>query len=904
MSSGVSSLAGSRTNITKSFYQQLRGTNTNGIDARFAGEATEHGRRPLLQRFSSSDNVDDFNPIPSQSEASEDGMASPLPNRNNDSTASPRTTAGGSRPTAWRDQEDEADNDVPGSLLVELHGPRPPIHADKRLDTSQPRNRGAAFNNPPRQGRTYADRPRHPVKALPKASPRANPMRLGTTNRTAIRDPRELALWRWANVTNLDVFMKDVYEYYLGSGFWCIICERVLHLVQSAFVAVFLTFLTQCIDYSLIHKSNALSEVVRSQCTKNLPWYWNLGLWLFVFYVIWKAVQFSVDTRRLLIMRDFFTHLLDIPEQDMQTVSWQDIVARVMTLRDANPHTAMNMTPSQRRWLQAHSKERLDAVDIASRIMRKDNYLIALINKDTIDFSLPIPFMRDRQFFSGTLQWWLYFSVIDLVFDLNGQVNQQFLKASSRGLLSRKLRNRLVFAGLLNLLGSPFWVCHQVLIHLLSYYNEFKKDSGTLGDRRYTALAKWKFREFNELPHFFQERINMSYPFASRYMDQFPKRGVEQIAQAVTFMSGAVTFVLAAASFLGPEHILTFQITHERPLLFYIGVFGTIWAIARGMISEETLVFSPEFALKGVTDFIHYTPDHWRGRLHSFDVKKEFSELYKLKIVILAEEIIGIFLASFILLYSVTASSERIVDFFREFTIHVDGLGYVCSFAEFEFRQDGPGVKQTSDAAADVRGDYYATKHGKMAASYYGFLESYVHNPKSGMTPGHVPPSFRQQFHPPPAFPGLDHPTSGADVVSAMGGRNQRRSTRVIPPGLDMVSPSPLASVLLDPHHQPRMDHPGQYGASGPRARGRPEDSFLKRGLDGDSVHNWDEPDDEPYESGGPLGESTWQTSPGKKPLTRADSDLTAPSQDAGVLGLIYQFQQVNRDNRMGGGGS
>lgn len=37
-------------------------------------------------------------------------------------------------------------------------------------------------------------------------------------------------MWRWINVANLDAFMKEVYEYYLGSGFWCIICERVLHL--------------------------------------------------------------------------------------------------------------------------------------------------------------------------------------------------------------------------------------------------------------------------------------------------------------------------------------------------------------------------------------------------------------------------------------------------------------------------------------------------------------------------------------------------------------------------------------------------------------------------------------------------------------------------------------------------
>ncbi|KAM0285515.1 hypothetical protein ACHAQH_001465 [Verticillium albo-atrum] len=462
-------------------------------------------------------------------------------------------------------------------------------------------------------------------------------------------------------------------------------------------------------------------------------------------------------------MRNFYVHLLEIPEQDMQTVSWQDIVVRIMALRDANPNTALNMTRTQRDWIRAHSKERLDAVDIASRLMRKDNYLIAMINKDVLDITLPIPFMRRRQFFSGTLQWWLYFSVIDLIFDQSGQVNQEFLKSDRRGLLSRKLHDRFVCAGLLNLLCTPFWIGYQTVIHLLNYYNEYKKNSATLNDRRYTALARWKFREFNELPHLFQERINMSYPFASRYIDQFPKRLVEQVARSVTFMSGAITFTLAAASFLDPESFLGFEITKDRTALFYIGVFGSIWALARGMISEETTVFDPEFALKGVLDFTHHMPDHWHGRLHSFDVKQEFSELYKLKIVILAEEILGIFLASFVLIFSAPKSSDQIIDFVREFTIHVDGLGYVCSFAEFDFRK-GVGNQKQPQGVDDVREDYYMTKHGKMAASYYGFLENYVINPKTGMPGGHVPPSMRQQFQPPPAFPGLNSPNLVADV--------------------------------------------------------------------------------------------------------------------------------------------
>lgn len=432
---------------------------------------------------------------------------------------------------------------------------------------------------------------------------------------------------------------------------------------------------------------------------------------------------------------------------------------------------------------------------------------------------------------------------------------------------------------------------------------EYKKDSSTLGDRRYTTLAKWKFREFNELPHFFQERINMSYPFAVRYMDQFPKRLIEQVAQAVTFMSGAVTFVLAAASFLEPELFLHFQITKDKPALFWIGVFGTIWALARGMISEETMVFNPEFALRGVTDFTHYIPDHWQGRLHSFDVKREFAELYKLKVVILAEEILGIFLASFVLMYSAPRSSDRIVDFFREFTIHVDGLGYVCSFAEFDFKKETMGNKPALEAE-DVRGDYYATKHGKMAASYYGFLENYVKNPKTGLPGGHLPPSMRHQFQPPPSFPGLNSPTLAADIQGSRAGRSrggygQNAWTPRLGPS--MTAPSPMASVLLDPRHQPSAG--GLETRNTQRSRGR---HAHGEAVSRDAIHESggsDNVDDEYlYESGGPLGESQWQTSP-LKPLSREQSAISEDEQQGtGVIGLIHQLQQAHRDNRMGTG--
>lgn len=47
----------------------------------------------------------------------------------------------------------------------------------------------------------------------------------------SIIDPKEKAMWRWANVENLDNFLKDVYDYFLGNGIWSILLSRVLNLL-------------------------------------------------------------------------------------------------------------------------------------------------------------------------------------------------------------------------------------------------------------------------------------------------------------------------------------------------------------------------------------------------------------------------------------------------------------------------------------------------------------------------------------------------------------------------------------------------------------------------------------------------------------------------------------------------
>jgi autophagy-related protein 9 len=97
-----------------------------------------------------------------------------------------------------------------------------------------------------------------------------------------------------------------------------------------------------------------------------------------------------------------------------------------------------------------------------------------------------------------------------------------------------------------------------------------------------------------------------------------------------------------------------------------------------------------------------------------------------MKVLILLREIAGLVLTPFMLWFSLPKSSDRIVDFFRDYSVHVDGLGYVCTFAMFDFEKAKQQKKKKK--IAKTRGTYYHSDDDKMMKSYLYFLESYGEN--------------------------------------------------------------------------------------------------------------------------------------------------------------------------------
>lgn len=199
--------------------------------------------------------------------------------------------------------------------------------------------------------------------------------------------------------------------------------------------------------------------------------FWVFALWVFTIYWLYTFQRLVRNLPRLRTMRDFYEHLLDIPDRDIQTIQWQQIVGRIMALRDYNLTTAPNLSAKARKLLDSKSRQRLDAVDIASRLMRRDNYLIALFNKEILDVSINVPFLGNRTVFSETTSWHVNLAIMDFVFSgPNGQFNQDFLKERNRRVLVDKLKTRLLWTGIISVVCAPFAVTFILASYLFKYF--------------------------------------------------------------------------------------------------------------------------------------------------------------------------------------------------------------------------------------------------------------------------------------------------------------------------------------------------------------------------------------------------------------------------------------------------
>lgn len=214
----------------------------------------------------------------------------------------------------------------------------------------------------------------------------------------------------WGAVADLDVFFTSLYQYYYHRGLLTLILKGIVELVTlfftlglSIFLFAYLDWskLSDCKDETSCHYSFSSYIIDKPFWDTNTSLAWKA--WVLIYSLIFLAYgAFSAWSQwhayqQARASKWFMEEQLGIGERKLQSgaVDWdRDIVTKVIQLQTSGQYRIA---------IHGQADETLDALVVAQRILRKENFMVALFNNPSLlDWSVPL--FPGRVFFSKSLE--------------------------------------------------------------------------------------------------------------------------------------------------------------------------------------------------------------------------------------------------------------------------------------------------------------------------------------------------------------------------------------------------------------------------------------------------------------------------------------------------------------------
>uniref|UniRef100_A0A8C4ZTP1 Autophagy-related protein 9 n=1 Tax=Gadus morhua TaxID=8049 RepID=A0A8C4ZTP1_GADMO len=518
---------------------------------------------------------------------------------------------------------------------------------------------------------------------------------------------------QWHHIENLDLFFQRIS---FKNGFTCMLLGEIFELVQLLFVVGFTVFLANCVDYDILFANKFVNHTDSSKvtlpdaflpvdvCSARIRDNAFVIFVLIISGIFWlhRLVKFIYNICCYWEIRSFYTNALKMTMSELPYVTWQEVQARIVEIQKEHQ-------------ICIHKKE-LSELDIYHRILRFKNYMVAMVNKSLLPMRFRPPLLGEVVFYTRGLKYnfeLIFFWGPGSLFGNEWSLKTEYKKGGNRQELADRLASRILWIGIANLLLCPVILVWQILYAFFSYTEVIKREPGSLGARCWSLYGRCYLRHFNELDHELMSRLSKGYKPSSKYMNCFLSPLLTVVAKNVAFFAGSLLAVLIALTIydedvLAVEHVLS-----------SITLLGVCVTVCRSFIPDKHMVFCPEQLLRVILAHIHYMPDHWQGNAHRYETRDQFSQLFQYKAVFILEELISPVVTPFILIFSLRRKSLEIIDFFRNFTVEVVGVGDTCSFAQMDIRQHGhPAWMSAGKTEASI---YQQAEDGKTELSLMHF---------------------------------------------------------------------------------------------------------------------------------------------------------------------------------------
>ncbi len=447
---------------------------------------------------------------------------------------------------------------------------------------------------------------------------------------------------------DLDRFFKDVYEYHAHKGILGLFLTPLYQLVLHTFVIAISGIAIGCVDWyklSLVEEDTALSEfLVCGRLTNGAPAI-IASLYIIVTscYLIWRCGCLFLSAQRWWNIHLFYKE--DLKITSVMETTWPYVVSKLIEIQDSGYRLMM-------------SKDRLLPVDVAIRVLRLENFMVAVVQNNILQCTR----------LDDVIQWNIWWTLLGPMFPEHSWKMQLDITS---------FRQRCQMLLLLNVMLMPITLTLRIAYLILKSAEIAASPSSSLKIRQWSPKAQWVAREYNEYPYVIEGRLRKSSILATEYLLLYPSTSSRRACSLIKFLCGSVVGCITVLAAFQDE-ALTHIHVYDRNLLWWLGCFSGIFAVANA-VQPPFCRYSPkdlDTSLNKLKKQMKYHPQEW-GQQHHKHVQKDLESMYPYFFVEWAQSIYSLLCMPYIL-YKWSRRAEEIVHFIRGKTTHSTYHGDIC----------------------------------------------------------------------------------------------------------------------------------------------------------------------------------------------------------------------------------
>ena len=226
----------------------------------------------------------------------------------------------------------------------------------------------------------------------------------------------------------------------------------------------------------------------------------------------------------------------------------------------------------------------------------------------------------------------------------------------------------------------PLIIVFITFYNLFNYGEQFYNKPDLFISKNFTRIAKIKYRNYNELTHKFDERMERLNNLTKRYSNAFKNKILEAVLKLVIFVFSSLFMTLLILTVINDNVLTKLNILASKNVLWFFGISGSIIAIFRSIVNSKSKE-NPVDIMEEISKEI-IVDNNIIENANMSVIKNKFLEQYNFKIIQIFYDILWTMVMP-IQLWSISYDTKYIVGYIKCISSNNSKIGITCVFSDF-----------------------------------------------------------------------------------------------------------------------------------------------------------------------------------------------------------------------------